>query len=164
MLRQTITLKDILDEVFQDYKLPSMLLAMPACDFKCFRELKLDIKQCQNFELSKRRNIILKIEDVFSRYNSNPITKAIILGGLEPFLSFGEIHSLIDFFRKNNCFDDIVIYTGYYKNEIEKEIKILKKYENIIIKFGRFLPDSKSVFDEILGINLASENQYAEKI
>ena len=36
--------------------------------------------------------------------------------------------------------------------------------KNIIIKYGRFIPDSKSRYDNILGITLASDNQYAEEI
>jgi len=32
---------------------------------------------------------------------------------------------------------------------------------NIIIKFGRFIPDQKSHMDETLGVELASPNQYA---
>ena len=36
--------------------------------------------------------------------------------------------------------------------------------ENIIIKYGRFIPDQQPHYDEILGVNLASSNQGAEKI
>ena len=34
-------------------------------------------------------------------------------------------------------------------------------WDNIIIKFGRFIPDQKSTFDSVLGVELASQNQYA---
>ena len=37
-------------------------------------------------------------------------------------------------------------------------------FKNIIIKFGRYVPNQKEHYDEILGINLASSNQYAEVI
>jgi hypothetical protein len=40
----------------------------------------------------------------------------------------------------------------------------LQKYPNIIVKFGRFIPDAESKFDEVLGITLASYNQFAIKI
>ena len=40
----------------------------------------------------------------------------------------------------------------------------LKKFPNVIIKFGRYVPNKESHYDEILGINLVSDNQYAEKI
>ena len=62
------------------------------------------------------------------------------------------------------CIDDIVIYTGYNLNEIEDKVNILKNYKNIIIKFGRFIPNNKIHYDEILGVYLASDNQYALKI
>ena len=60
--------------------------------------------------------------------------------------------------------DDIIIYTGYDKNEIEDQIMILKKYKNIIVKFGRYVPGQQAHFDKVLGVELASDNQYAEKI
>ena len=78
-------------------------------------------------------------------------------------LQFQELVSFINEFRKVSE-DDIVIYTGYYKEELKKEIELLKKYKNIIIKFGRYIPNRKSRYDEVLGITLVSDNQYAEKI
>jgi len=36
--------------------------------------------------------------------------------------------------------------------------------KNIIIKYGRFIPDKEKHYDEVLGIYLASDNQYAERI
>ena len=96
-------------------------------------------------------------------YSKDGLEESIVFGGLEPMLQFQELVSFIDKFRKVSN-DDIVIYTGYYKIEIEKEIEVLKKYKNIIIKFGRYIPNRKSRYDEVLGITLASDNQYAEKI
>ena len=60
--------------------------------------------------------------------------------------------------------NDFVIYTGYYPNEIKHEIEELERSENIIIKYGRFLNNDTPIFDEILGVTLASSNQYAERI
>ena len=37
-------------------------------------------------------------------------------------------------------------------------------YGNIIIKFGRFIPNQPSIYDEILGVTLASNNQYAKRL
>ena len=96
-------------------------------------------------------------------YLKDGLEESIVFGGLEPMLQFQELISFIDKFRKISE-DDIVIYTGYYKTEVEKEIEILKKYKNIIIKFGRYIPNRKSRYDEVLGVTLASDNQYAEKI
>lgn len=159
-----ITVKSIVDENFQDYKKASMFIAFPKCDFKCFKELGLEISSCQNYEILKMPDIKIKIDKVFERYVKNPITEAVILGGLEPFFNFDEVYNLISYFRQKNCNDDFVIYTGYYPNEVENYIEKLKKFKNIIIKFGRFIPKSASIFDKILGVKLASKNQFAEKI
>ena len=159
-----ITVKSIVDENFQDYKKSSMFIALPKCDFKCFRELGLDPSGCQNFETLKLKNFKISIESVFERYIGNPITKSIVLGGLEPFCSFDEIFSLISYFRNKQCFDDFVIYSGYYPDEIQDKIEFLKQFKNIIVKFGRFVPNSNSKFDNLMGISLASENQFSMKI
>ena len=159
-----LEVKTIIDENFQDYKFASMFIAFPKCNFKCFKELNLDISGCQNFKTLKIKNKIILIKYVFERYIKNPITKAIVFGGLEPFLSFNELYECILYFRTNGCEDDFVIYTGYYKHEIKQEILKLKKFKNIIVKFGRFIPNLSSKFDEVLGVNLVSSNQYAEMI
>ena len=96
---------------------------------------------------------------------SNKLTSAIVFGGLEPFEQWDELHDFIRSIRKEyNCSDDIVIYTGYNKDEISYQITILKEFENIIIKFGRYVPNEESHFDETLGVFLVSNNQYGEKI
>ena len=159
-----ITVKSIVDENFQDYKKASMFIAFPKCDFKCFKELGLEISSCQNYEILKMPDIKIKIDKVFERYVKNPITEAVILGGLEPFFNFDEVYNLISYFRQKNCNDDFVIYTGYYPNEVENYVEKFKKFKNIIIKFGRFIPKSASIFDKILGVKLASKNQFTEKI
>jgi len=81
-----------------------------------------------------------------------------------PLVQIKEVETLIKCFRDRgeNC--EFVIYTGYYPNEITNEIRLLSQYENIIIKFGRFIPDSESVYDELLGITLVSNNQFAMRI
>ena len=104
------------------------------------------------------------ISSIYKAYIDNEITKAVVIGGLEPILQFEEVLSLLDYFRKQNCNDDFVIYTGYYKEEIEKEIEQLKKYPNVILKYGRYKPNSVSRFDDVLQITLVSDNQYAERI
>ena len=43
-------------------------------------------------------------------------------------------------------------------------LTILKNYDNIIIKYGRYIPNQPSRYDSILGVTLASDNQYAERI
>ena len=58
----------------------------------------------------------------------------------------------------------IVIYTGYYPSEIKEQLKKLFKFNRIIIKFGRYIPNDKPRYDEVLGITLASSNQFAQDI
>lgn len=156
--------KTIIDEDFTNYKNPSMFISTCYCNWKCCIEQGLDKSICQNSEIAQQKNIEISADEIFSRYNSNPITNALVIGGLEPFLQFKEVYTLIKYFRDNKCSDDIVIYTGYYDYEIQNQLNELKQFQNIIIKFGRYIPNQKTHFDEVLGINLASNNQYAEKI
>ena len=83
--------------------------------------------------------------------------------GLEPFDSWDDLLKLIGETR-NLTDDDIVIYTGYNKDEIKDKIYLLSEYKNIIIKYGRYVPNQEKHYDDILGVYLASNNQYAEKI
>ena len=73
------------------------------------------------------------------------------------------MHDLIIAIRQKTE-DDIVIYTGYQKEEISYAIDWLHLFSNIIVKFGRFIPNQQPHYDEILGVKLASDNQYAEVI
>lgn len=106
----------------------------------------------------------IPLKSFYDAYINNDITKAIVIGGLEPMLQFDEVLSLIKYFREHNCQDMFVIYTGYYKEEIREKIAQLISYKNIIIKFGRYIPNNAPHFDEVLGINLVSNNQYGEQI
>jgi hypothetical protein len=158
-----IRLKNIVDEVFQDYKKPSMMLATCKCDWKCAKEGNFDISVCQNSELVNQKNIEVSSQSIIDRYLDNPITQAVVIGGLEPMVQFSEIIEFIKEFRLK-CDDDIVIYTGYYPKEILYIIDRLSIYKNIIIKFGRYKENSDKKFDDILGVWLSSDNQYAVKI
>jgi hypothetical protein len=102
-------------------------------------------------------------DELLERYLQNPITSSIVFGGLEPLDNFKQ---LIEFIKKLRVKseDDIVIYTGYNEGEIVDELRELGKFSNIIIKFGRFIPDSPHHVDEVLGVMLASENQYAKRV
>lgn len=151
-----------MDEDFVNYKKCSMFIGFPYCTFKCDKEANTKI--CQNSSLATQNNINLSIERIYERYINNPLTKAIVCGGLEPFDSWEDLYTLIKYFHDNGCFDEFVIYTGYNKEEIQGKVEELKEFSNIIIKFGRFIPNSKSYYDEILGVTLASNNQYGEKI
>ena len=79
-------------------------------------------------------------------------------------ISENEILSLIKYFRDNDCNDDIVIYTGFYEQEINAQLEVLKQYKNIVVKFGRFILNQSHHIDTVLKVELASPNQYAERI
>ena len=120
---------------------------------------------CQNSSLAQSPSIEIGIKTIVHRYVNNPITSAIVIGGLEPFDSEDDLVILIAYLRVATQ-DDIVIYTGYTKEEIKsREIyKQLLRFPNIIIKFGRYIPDQQKHYDETLGVYLASDNQYGVKI
>lgn len=156
-------LRGCVDEDFSNYKEPSMFLIFPHCNFKCCIEAGNNI--CQNMDVVKEPEVDIKVEDLIERYLMNPITKAIVCGGLEPFDSFDDLRELISALRSEyECTDTVVIYTGYNADEIIDQVIALSKYANIIVKFGRFIPDQPSHYDEILGVELASPNQYAVKL
>jgi hypothetical protein len=155
--------KQIIDEDFLNYKKASMVIAFPSCSFKCDKECGQQV--CQNSALATAKDIEINIDDIVNRYINNDLTSAFVFGGLEPFDSLSDLKFLIITIRV--CYkimDDIVIYTGYTPDEVPEIIKWLKRYDNIIVKFGRFIPDSKHKFDEVLGIELSSNNQFAVKL
>lgn len=156
-----MVIKQLLDEDFVNYKKPSMFIGFPSCTWKCNRECGK--KVCQNGTLATTPNIEIEAKTIVDRYINNPITKAIVCGGLEPFDTWSDLQELIIELRKKTQ-DDIVIYTGYKKEEILHKVDWLSLFSNIIVKFGRFIPDQTKHYDEVLGIYLASDNQHAERI
>lgn len=138
-----------------------MFIIMPYCNGKCNRDAGRVVCQNEHLEGSD----IQEISSLYlvKRFMNNPITKAVVLGGREPFDSWGDLVYFLKVLRENTD-EDLVIYTGYYKEEILEKVNYLKNFKNIIIKFGRYIPGSESVYDPVLGINLSSNNQRAEKI
>lgn len=162
-IAESVTVKGIVDEDFVNYRVPSMTIMFPYCDFKC----EVDGSHyCQNSSLAHEPNIKVSVKDIYKRYIDNPISEAIVCQGLEPFDSWTELNGLLFHFRiHESCLDTFVIYTGYTKEEIADKIEYIKKmYTNVIIKFGRFLPNNSKHYDEVIGIMLISDNQFAEKI
>ena len=152
--------KGIIYQDFVNYKKPAMVIEMPKCDFKCDKECGSQV--CQNSDLARQPDIKVDAIKVVKQYVSNPITEAIIFQGLEPFYD-EDLLLWINLIR-TYTHDDIVIYTGFYKEEITPYLTALKKYDNIIIKYGRFIPNKESHYDPVLGVKLASPNQYAERL
>ena len=138
-----------------------MTIGFSKCDFKCDREAGCAV--CQNSALATACDLILPVENLVTRYINNPITSAIVFGGLEPLYDFNELCETITAFRLVTS-DDIVIYTGFTEEELAPHLPYLQAYGNIIVKFGRFIPNQESHYDEILGVKLASPNQYAKRL
>ena len=157
-------IKGITDEDFVNFKVPSLFISAATCSFKCDKECGKPV--CQNSVLSSQPTHDVSDVSLCNRFVCNEITKAVVLGGLEPFDQFNEMMNLIRHFRERlvNC--DFVIYTGYDKEEITDLIDALKREfgSTIIVKYGRYIPDQKPHLDPVLGVNLASDNQYAERL
>lgn len=154
-------IKQLLDEDFVNYKKPSMFIGFPSCSWKCEKECGMRV--CQNSALATSSDKNIDVETIVNRYISNPITSAVVCGGLEPFDSWDYLQQLVICLRSKTQ-DDIVVYTGYTEEEICDKIEWLKRYGQIIIKFGRYIPNQSKHYDETLGVNLASNNQYARRI
>ena len=155
--KATMKIKGLITEDFVNYKKVSMTIMFPHCTFKCGAE------HCQNSPLAKSKTYDIDIDEMIQKYLNNPITEAVVMQGLEPFDSWSDLLLFVAKFREESQ-DDIVIYTGYNKEEIDNKINILKRFKNIIIKFGRFIPCDEKHYDDVIGVELASINQYAEVI
>lgn len=140
-----------------------LLIATVNCDWKCLKESNLSLDVCQNSHTNKMKTKTIEVSKLVCMFEENLMSDCVIFAGLEPMLQIEEIVKFIEVFRVSND-SDVIIYTGYYKKEIEDTVNRLKKYDNIIIKFGRFIPNVDSVYDNVLKIKLVSGNQYAEKI
>lgn len=153
-------IKGLIDEDFVNYKRPSMFISTSICDWKCCKEQHLDVSICQNADIVKQPTIDISADEIFRRYISNPISEVVVFGGLESFMQFDEMYEVIKTFRDNGCNDTIIIYTGYEIEEISEQCDKLKtNFNNIILKTGRYIPNHQPHYDEILGINLISDNQ-----
>ena len=155
--------KGIIDYDCTNYREPCLTIEFPYCNFKC-DELN-GCQVCQNSELAHAPDIEVSGEQIWKMYQENPLTKAFCFQGLEPFDSMMDMCELIIFIRKiKNCHDPIVIYTGYEKFEDFVVENFLKHYDNIIVKWGRYIAGQEPHYDDVLGVNLASNNQWGEWI
>lgn len=142
-----------------NYHQPTMFIVFPYCSFKCDKEAGIQV--CQNSELAKEPIIEISEDRIIQMYKRNPLLHGVVCGGLEPFDSMRELSNFLHLFRLYYK-DPIIIYTGYTETEAELCVSYLKPLGNLIIKFGRFIPNRPSRYDEILGVTLASDNQYAK--
>ncbi len=155
-------IKNLMVEDFVNYKRPSLFIGTCFCDWKCCTEQNLDVGVCQNTPLAKHPTLDVENEVIYELFTWDGITEAVVIGGLEPMLQIDEVVSLIEHFRDKGQTCPFVIYTGYYPHEIESQLESLRRFRNIIVKYGRYIPDDEERYDEVLGVVLASSNQYAE--
>jgi len=167
--QEFIYVKDIIDEDFTSYKKAALLIGTCTCSFKCEKE-DSNI-HCQNHIINQQPNLSINISTIISRYLENAITQAIVFGGLEPLDQQNELLSFIYQFRTIfRCKDDIVIFTGYNEHE-QESVQFIKHLDdlnllydnNIVIKYGRYKSTNKPHFDDVLGVSLISDNQYAKQ-
>ena len=154
-------IKNLIEEDFTNYKVCSMFIGFPSCTFKCEKECGKCL--CQNSFLTQAPSIEISSKKIVDKYMSNPLSVALVCGGLEPFDSYTDLLDLLRVFRENTD-DDFVIYTGYTEEELKHEIFQLSCFKNVVIKFGRFIPDQQPHYDSVLGVSLASNNQFAKRI
>lgn len=141
-------------ETITDYRKSTLYLCGYICTLGC--------KDCFHNELKKNHPTTLSIEKLFTDYISTTSCDAILFSGLNWLEQIEELFVLIHYIRSNHINKDIVIYTGYDKHEISDKIAMLSKFDNIIIKYGRFDATLPPRYDDVLGITLASSNQWAE--
>lgn len=157
--------KTLVFEDFVNYQKPSLYIGTAFCGGKCCIEAGIPLSTCHNDTWRGMPTLTMSDDVIIRKYFENDITKAICFAGLEPFEQFEEIQHFIWKLRVSyNCDDDIVIYTGYRKEEIKDQIQELSGFSNIIVKYGRYVPGQSPHYDNILGVYLASDNQYAERI
>lgn len=161
MISDTIEVKGIIWEDTVNYKKICTTLMFPVCDFKCDKENGVQL--CQNWGLAAAPTQTVHINGFMRRYIDNPLSEAIVIQGLEPFDTPLALYTVAAALKDFNCTDDFVIYTGYYRDEVGAKLKPLYEVPGrLIVKWGRYIPNQEPHFDPVLGINLASKNQYGE--
>jgi len=129
----------IIDEDTISYQFPSMYIGMGEQD---------------SFAISD--------DEIVTRYRCSDTTVAIVIGGDEPLDQFEEVFNFISKLRFDyHCNSRVIIYTNYDRDEVTKQINALKMLDPIIVKFGRYIPGQEPHLDPVLGVKLASDNQYA---
>ena len=154
---------NLVDEDVINYKEVSMFIGMPHCTGKCWKDLGLDSSICQNDCLRTAPTVEISPQELIKRFDRSELSTAVVFGGMEPMDSFREVCEFIFEFRKEHN-NTIIIYSGYTEEELNYKINALKAYKNIIVKVGRYVPNSNSRCDSLLGVTLVSDNQYAIKI
>lgn len=134
-----------------------MLLVADKCTWKC--------EGCQNKHLALLESQIFPDEEILKRFCNNPLTSAIVIGGLEPFEQLQELVIFIGEATKAGLDIPIIIYTGFEIDDFDLYWSgfepVAKSYLGpVIVKFGKYVAGSESYFNKDLGVTLISNNQY----
>lgn len=161
-----IELKGIIWEDLVNYKKICTTLMFPKCNWKC--DIENGVQLCQNKGLAAAASQWYDIDDIMTTYMHTYLSEAIVLQGLEPLDSPVDCYTVAAALKRWKINDDLVIYTGYYPHEkdidwIVDSIAYLTP-GHLIIKWGRYIPNQEKHYDPVLGIYLASDNQYGEII
>lgn len=172
-------IKAIKADDYTNYRDPegwsSLFVGMGTCDWKCCIAAGIPIETCQNSELARAPIVELDATSLLKRYALE--SGSVVVGGLEPFNDMGSLKELATAYRDfvnylslggETKLDKFVVYTGYNPDEVidrvEEIYNIVKERLTFIVKFGRFVPGQKPHTDKVLGVDLASDNQYARVI
>ena len=98
----------------------------------------------------------MSVEEIFEKFQKNPILKGITLSGGEPFCQAGALYSLAKLVHK--ACKDVVLYTGYVYEELagspDPDVQALLHEADLLID-GPFIESEKNLELSFRG----SENQ-----
>lgn len=161
-----IELKGIIWEDMVNYKKICTTLMFPKCNWKC--DIENGVQLCQNKGLAAAPSERHNIDDIMTTYMHTYLSEAIVLQGLEPLDSPLDCYTVAAALKRWKINNDLVIYTGYYPYEpgIDQIINSIAYLTpgHLIVKYGRYIPNQTSHYDPVLGVYLASDNQYGEII
>lgn len=150
-MSQLIHYKGIEEERMQDAPFIGALLLAVDCHNNC--------PGCFNQYLRNEPTLTAPAFVIMQAVKSNPFHQGIILGGLEWTEQPQEMIELIVSAKRYEL--EVMLYTHYTKEEFLTMFPVLRQ-SGIYVKFGEFKIGEES--HDSMGVTLASNNQYIEKL
>jgi len=131
-----------------------MTIEFPYCDFKCDRENGTQL--CHNWALTDCKSLKIEPARIAHLYVTSALTSALCMQGLEPMDSFDDVIEVCSLVRAVTD-DDIVIYTGYNRDEIEDKIYTFgvclneEKYKEVIGEILKY-SETKAYLQNLINI------------